>query len=57
MGLEILDLIFEVSGRGVCWLIGKMIGKSLKLSSGSYEVIGFVTSILAIIVSIAIAGS
>lgn len=40
MDLGLLDWIFTLIGRGVCWVIRKLIRRPINLSVGGYTVVG-----------------
>lgn len=41
MGLDFIELIFQILGRGIFWVLRPLLGNHSQLSEGAYELIGF----------------
>lgn len=57
MGLDFLELLFQIVGRGLCWGLRSITRYKCQLSDSGYEVLGFIFALLLIFVSIFIVGA
>lgn len=57
MGLDFIELIFQLLGRAIFWIVSPLFRKNAQLSEGAYEVIGFVFTIILIILALLITGA
>lgn len=57
MGLDFIELIFQMLGRGIFWVLRPLLGNHSQLSEGAYELIGFIFVIFLIICILLIMGA
>jgi uncharacterized membrane protein YuzA (DUF378 family) len=57
MGLDFIELIFQMLGRGIFWVVRLLLGNHFQLSEGAYELIGFAFVIILIIGILSIMGA
>ena len=57
MGLDFIELFFQMLGRGVCNVTRLFPGNHFQLSEEAHEVIGFIFVILLFISTLAITGA
>ena len=57
MGLDFIELIFQLLGRAIFWLASPLFHQETKLSEGTYEVIGFIFTIILVILALLIKGA
>lgn len=50
MGLDFVELILQMVGRGVGWVLRIITGRQFHLSDSAYEVLGFVLAVLLVTV-------
>lgn len=56
MGLDFIELIFQLLGRGIFRIARPLLGNESQPSEGAYEVIGFIFTIFFIVVILLIMG-
>jgi hypothetical protein len=57
MGLDFIELILQILGRGILWVLRPLLGNHSQLSEGTYELIGFIFVIFLLVCILLIMGA